>query len=53
MLGEPLQRLGTDLEVMRLSEEDRRTEMRQIVHDLRTPLNALALSLDGLGAWAT
>lgn len=24
--------------------------MRQIVHDLRTPLNALALGLDGLGA---
>lgn len=45
-----MQRLATDLEVLRLSEEDRRTEMRQIVHDLRTPLNALALGLDGLGA---
>ncbi len=43
-----VQRLTTDLEVLRLSQEDRRTEMRQIVHDLRTPLNALALGLESL-----
>lgn len=41
--------LATDLEMLRLSEEHRRTEMRQVVHDLRTPLNALALGLYGLG----
>lgn len=40
--------MATDLEVLRLSGEDWRTEMQQIVHDLRTPLNALGLGLDGL-----
>lgn len=43
-----VQRLDADLGAMRTSEADRRTEMRQVVHDLRTPLNALSLGLDGL-----
>ncbi len=43
------ERFSGELEVLRDSEEHLRTEMRQIVHDLRTPLNALSLGLQGLG----
>lgn len=42
--------LDADLGALRASETERRTEMRQIVHDLRTPLNAIYLGLSGLPA---
>lgn len=43
-------RCASELEILRASEDARRTEMRQIVHDLRTPLNALSLGLEGMTA---
>jgi signal transduction histidine kinase len=45
-----MERLDADLGALRASETERRTEMRQIVHDLRTPLNAIYLGLSGLPA---
>ena len=41
-------RLDENLGALRASTDDRRTRMRHIVHDLRTPLNALFLGLEGL-----
>ena len=41
-------RLDENLDALRTSTDDRRERMRHIVHDLRTPLNALSLGLEGL-----
>ena len=40
--------LNHDLGALRASTAERETEMRYIVHDLRTPLNALYLGFDGV-----
>ena len=40
--------LDHDLDALRASTVERQVELRQLVHDLRTPLNALYLGLDGL-----
>lgn len=43
-----VKRLDQDLGALRASSADRQTETRQLVHDLRTPLNALRLGLDNI-----
>lgn len=43
-----VKRLDQDLSALRASTAERQTETRQLVHDLRTPLHALYLGLDGI-----
>ena len=43
-----VKRLDHDLGALRASAAELQTETRQLVHDLRTPLNALFLGLDGI-----
>lgn len=43
-----VKRLDRDLGALRATTAERQMENRQLVHDLRTPLNALYLALDGL-----
>ncbi len=43
-----VKRLDRDLGALRATTAQREIETRQLVHDLRTPLNALYLGLDGL-----
>ncbi|MDQ2660150.1 MAG: GAF domain-containing protein, partial [Verrucomicrobiota bacterium] len=43
-----LQNMDADMSAMRTSVEADRTKTRHLVHDLRTPLNALFLGLEGL-----
>jgi signal transduction histidine kinase len=43
-----VKRLDQDLGALRASTAEHQTETRQLVHDLRTPLNALYLGLDGI-----
>ncbi|MGI9088099.1 MAG: GAF domain-containing sensor histidine kinase [Chthoniobacterales bacterium] len=41
-------RLDENLETLRASARDRHERIRHVVHDLRTPLNALIIGLEGL-----
>jgi signal transduction histidine kinase len=44
-----IKHLDHDLDALQSSTIARQTETRQLVHDLRTPLNAVYLGLDGIG----
>ncbi|MEP6821453.1 MAG: GAF domain-containing sensor histidine kinase [Chthoniobacterales bacterium] len=47
-LRKRVERLDQDLDALRVSSDEQRTQTRHLVHDLRTPLNALHLGIDGL-----
>ncbi len=47
-LRKRVERLDQDLDLLRASSDEQRTQTRHLVHDLRTPLNALHLGIDGL-----